>query len=69
MSIKYDKWAVFGKYGGYFSNFKVAKQCTKEASKTKEYDYKAKVYNMYDGFYYIDYKNGKCVRDGWTINK
>lgn len=66
---KRDKWAVFGEYGGYFSNLKDAKQCAKEASKTEEYDYQASVYNMHDGFYYIDYENGKCVRDGWTIKK
>lgn len=66
---KHDKWAVFGEYGGRFSNLKDAKECAKEASKTEEYDYEASVYNMHDGFYYIDYKNGKCIRDGWTIKK
>lgn len=24
---------------------------------------------MDDGCYYIDYKNGKCIRDGWTVKK
>lgn len=64
-----EKWAVFGEYGGNFTNLKEARQCAKEASKTKEYNYKSSIYNMDDGCYYIDYKNGKCIRDGWTIKK
>ena len=68
-SYKHDKWAVFGEYGGYFSNLKHAKQCAREASKTEEYDYEASIYNMHDGLYYIDYKNGKCVRDCWTTRR
>lgn len=66
---KRQKWSVFGEYGGHFSNLKDARKCAKEASKTKEYDYEASIFNGHDGFYYIDYRNGKCIRDGWTIKR
>lgn len=63
------KWAVYGEYGGEFTNLAEARQCAKEASKTEEYDFEACVWLIEDGFNYIDYENGKCVRDGWTIKK
>lgn len=63
-----DKWEVFGEYGGRFSNLDDAKICAKEASKTPEYDYEASIWNIQDGMSYIDYKNGKCIRDGWTLH-
>ena len=60
------KWAVYGEYGGYFTNLAEAKACAKEAS---EYDGNAKVWLIEDGCWYIEYENGKCTRDGWTIKK
>lgn len=63
-----DKWAVYGPYGGTFTNLKDAKRCAKEAS-TLEEEREASIYNLEDGSYYIDYKDGKCVRDGWTRPK
>lgn len=63
-----DKWEVFGEYGGRFSNLDDARMCAKFASKTPEYDYSASIWNIQDGMYYIDYENGKCVRDGWTLH-
>lgn len=62
-----DKWGVHGEYGGTFTNLDDAKLCAREASKTPEYDYEASVYNIQDGMYYIDYENGKLVRDGWSL--
>ena len=67
--VREEKWAVYGEYGGYFTNLKDAKQCAREASKTPEHDYEANVALIENGAYYIDYKNGKCVRDGWTIKR
>lgn len=64
-----DKWAVYGEYGGYFTNLKDAKECAKEASKSPEYDFTAEVWNLDDGFWYIKYHNGRLVWDGWTIKK
>lgn len=61
-----EKWEVYGEYGGRFSNLDDARICAKEASKTPEYDYEASIWNIQDGMNYIDYENGKCVRDGWT---
>ena len=63
------KWQVFGTYGDTFTNLQDAKRCAREASKCEEHDYEADVYNIEDAMYYITYKNGKCVRDGWTIKK
>lgn len=54
------KWWVHGEFGGQFTNLKEAKACAKEASKTA-------VWLIGDGCHYIEYENGKCVRDGWTI--
>lgn len=62
-----EKWEVYGEYGGRFSRLEDAKQCAKEASKTSVYDYQASVWNIQDGMNYIDYENGKCVRDGWSL--
>ena len=61
-----EKWEVYGEYGGRFSNLDDAKVCAKEASKTREHDYHATIWNIQDGMNYIDYEHGKCVRDGWT---
>lgn len=61
------KWWVHGEFGGQFTNLKDAKACAKEASKTAEHDYSAEVWLIEDGCHYIEYENGKCVRDGWTI--
>lgn len=64
-----EKWAVYGEYGGSFTNLKDAKLCAKEASKTEEYDYECCIWLIEDGCNYIDYENGKLIRDGWTIKK
>lgn len=58
-------WEVYGEYGGTFSRLEDAKQCAKFASTTEEYDYKSSIWK--DGTCYIDYENGKIVRDGWTL--
>jgi hypothetical protein len=63
-----DKWAVYGEYGGHFTNLIEAKQCAKEASKLIENE-EVSILLIEDGIYYIDYLNGKCIRDGWTIKK
>ena len=63
-----DRWAVWGEYGGTFTNLKDAKECAKEAS-TLEDDKEASVYRLEDGCYYIDYVDGKMTRDGWTIKR
>lgn len=62
------KWWVCGSedIGGEFTNLKDAKACAKEAS---EYCGEAQIYLIEDGCHYIDYENGKCIRDGWTIRK
>lgn len=64
-----EKWAVYGEFGGQFTNLKDAKKCAKEASETKEHGYEAEVWLLENGYHYIEYKNGKCIRDGWTIKK
>lgn len=64
--LQREKWQVFGEYGGTFTNLDDARKCAKYASTTEEHDYSESVYNLDDGTYYIDYENGKCVRDGWT---
>ncbi len=58
-------WEVYGEYGDQFSRLEDAKKCAQYASTTSEYDYKASVWK--DGTCYIDYENGKLVRDGWTL--
>ena len=62
------KWHVYGEYGGHFTNLRDAKVCAKQYSIDCP-DEEISIYNSDDGFYYIDYLNGKCVRDGWTIKK
>jgi len=67
-----DKWCVYGEYGGYFTNLKDAKQCAKESSTMTDscgYSGEGLVWLVEDGCNYIEYKNGKLVRDGWTIKK
>lgn len=63
-----DKWAVYGEYGGTFTNLKDAKRCAREASKIEE-DKESEVWLISDGCHYIEYKDGKLVRDGWTIKR
>lgn len=58
-------WDVYGEYGGSFSRLEEAKKCAQFASTTSDYDYKAAIWK--DGTCYIDYENGKLVRDGWTL--
>ena len=60
-----DKWIVYGEYGGSFTNLKEAKQCAKEYS-IEVPDEEINVVLIEDGCYYLDYLNGKCIRDGWT---
>lgn len=70
MRQRKDKWVVYGEYGDSFTNLKDAKECAKRISTYDEYrDEEVSVCNLIDGCYYIDYMNGKCVRDGWTIKK
>lgn len=66
MRHKKYRWFVGGQYGGEFTNLKDAKKCAREASKTPEYNYKSTIRYLDDGCYYLDFENGKCVRDGWT---
>ena len=61
------KCEVYGEYGDKFTNLEDAKMCAKLASKTPEHDYKASVWNIEEYMSYIEYENGKCVRDGWTL--
>lgn len=58
-------WEVYGEYGDHFSRLEDAKKCAQYASTTPEHDYKASVWK--DGSCYIEYENGKLVRDGWTL--
>lgn len=64
--MRKDKWAVYGEYGGYFTNLKEACKCAKEASKIEG---SSSVWLIEDGCIYIGYKNGKKVFDGWTIKR
>lgn len=64
-----DKYAVYGEYGDTFSNMDDAKKCAKFASTTPEYNYSCCIWLLSDGCNYIDYENGKMVRDGWTRKK
>ena len=61
-----DKWAVYGEYGDTFTNLRDAKRCAKESSRLGG---EGAVYLIEDGCHYIEYENGKLVRDGWTIRK
>lgn len=60
------KWFVGGQYGGEFSNLKDAKKCAREASKTPEYNFKAKIMHRVNCHCYFEYENGKCILDEWT---
>lgn len=59
-----EKWEVYGQYGGRFTNLKDAHACAKEAS-IAEPDEEVGIYNIEEYICYIDYLNGKCIRDGW----
>jgi hypothetical protein len=63
-----EKWSVYGEYGGHFTNLKDAKICAKEYSIISP-DEVISIYLESNGCYYIDYQNGKIIRDGWTIKK
>jgi len=62
-----EKWAVYGEYGGAFTTLCAAKKCAKEASTYEDNNYESSVYLIEEGCSYIDYRNGKLIRDGWTI--
>jgi len=68
MRIRKDKWQVYGEFGGIFTNLKDAQKCAKEASTLND-DLESEVWLIEDGGSYIEYKNGKMVRDGWTRKK
>lgn len=63
-----EKWHIYYPDGGDFTNLKEARVCAKELSEDHP-DEEISIYNSDDGTYYIDYLNGKCIRDGWTIKK
>lgn len=59
------KWEVPGQFGGTYTNVNNAKWYAKEASKLNA-DKKSAVYMIEDGLCYIEYEDGKCVKDIWT---
>ena len=59
------KWAVYGEYGGQFTNLREACACAKEASLLTPGE-EIGVELLDDGCVYLDYLDGKCIRDGWT---
>ena len=63
-----DRWWVPGEYGGSFTNLKDAKLCARAASRLEE-DRTSTVWRIQDGFWYIEYTNGRLTCDGWTIKK
>lgn len=63
-----EKWIVYGEFGGSFTNLVDAKECAKQYS-ISEPDEEISILLIEDGCYYIDYLNGKCVRDGWSRTK
>ena len=67
--MRQDKYAVYGECGGSFTNLKEAKQAARFASTLEENGYAAEVWLIDDGCSYIEYENGKMIRDGWTIRK
>lgn len=69
MRNRKNKWAVYGEFGGYFTNLKDAKDCAKFASTTSEYEYNAKIWLIEDGCWYIEYSNGKLINDNWIIKR
>ena len=62
------KWAVYGEYGDQFTNLREACRCAKEYSKICP-DEEIDVWLLDDGCNYLTYKNGECIRDGWTIKR
>lgn len=66
--IRKDKWCVYGEYGDYFTNLKDAKACAKEVSLIEE-DESIGVWLIESELSYIEYENGKMIRDGWTRKK
>lgn len=63
-----EKWIVYGEYGGSFTNLADARICAREYSKS-ELNEEISIWNDEDGMYYINYLNGKCIRDGWNRPK
>jgi len=63
-----QKYQVYGEYGGTSTNLRDAKNCAKEASTLNE-DKQSGVWLIEDGCQYIEYGDGKLIRDGWTIKK
>lgn len=63
-----DKWQVYGEYGDTFTNLKDAKACAREASTLEESKH-SEVRLIEDGCHYIEYHDGKLVRDGWTVKR
>ncbi len=61
-----DKYVVYGEYGDTFSRLVDARRCAKEVSKICG---ESSVWLIADGCNYIDYVNGKVVRDGWKVSK
>ena len=62
------KWIVYGEVNcgnGTYTNVNNAKWYAKEASKHNE-SKKASVWLIEDNCCYIEYENGKLVRDSWT---
>ena len=62
------KWIVYGEVNcgnGTYTNVNNAKWYAKQASKQNE-SKKASVWLIEDNCCYIEYENGKLVRDGWT---
>lgn len=66
--VRREKWAVYGEYGGRFTNLKDAKACARQASRY-EADRESEVRLEDNGCYYFKYEDGKLVYDGWTIKK
>lgn len=59
------KWEVSGQFCGTYTNVNNAKWYAKQASKLNDAK-KSGVYMIDDGLCYIEYENGKCVKDIWT---
>jgi hypothetical protein len=64
--VKNEKWAVWGLYGGQFTNLKEACKCAKNASIEEGEAYVTEIKTDTN---YILYKNGKKVFDGWIIKR
>ena len=64
--MRKNKWTVYGEYGGSFTNLKAACECAKAFSLIEDYkDDEICVWLIEEGSWYIAYKNGKKVFDGW----